>query len=191
MTVFEQALAVVVEHEGSFCAERTDPGNWTGGAVGCGELRGTKFGISAAAYPTEDIANLTPEAAGAIYRRDYWNLVQGDDLPPPLALLVFDAAVNNGVARAVRWLQSTVGATVDGQLGTETLAAVTAAERERGSAAVCAEFQAQRLVFMAGLPSWRIFGLGWARRLSLLPYQSLAMNAAGSERLPVGPLVSA
>ena len=106
--------------------------------------------------------------------------MKGDDLPPPLALLVFDAAVNNGVPRAVGWLQVAVGATVDGDLGTVTLAAAAAAQRERGSTAVCAEFQAQRLVFMAGLASWRMFGLGWARRLSLLPYQSLAMSAAGS-----------
>jgi lysozyme family protein len=177
MTAFERAFAVVVGHEGGFCTERADPGNWTGGAVGCGALRGTKFGISAAAYPAEDIANLTPEAAAAIYRRDYWDRVLGDRLSPPLALLVFDAAVNNGVMRAAGWLQGTVGATVDGRLGPETLAAVDAAMRARSSAAVCAEFNAQRLVFMAGLPTWRVFGLGWARRLSLLPYQSIAMSA--------------
>lgn len=176
MTSFERALAVVIGHEGGFCIERSDPGNWTGGAVGCGTLRGTKFGISAAAYPTEDIANLTPEAAAAIYRRDYWNRVLGDHLPPSLALLIFDAAVNNGVARASGWLQSAVGVTVDGCLGPETLTAVDVVMRTRGSAAVYAEFQAQRLVFMTGLPTWHIFGLGWARRLSLLPYQSLAMS---------------
>jgi lysozyme family protein len=176
MTAFEQAFAVVVGHEGGFCAERTDPGNWTGGAVGCGALRGTKFGISAAAYPGEDIANLTLEAAAVIYHRDYWDRVLADRLSPPLALLVFDAAVNNGVVRAAGWLQGVVGATVDGCLGPETLAAVDTATRMRGSATVCAEFQAQRLVFMTGLPTWRTFGLGWARRLSLLPYQSLAMG---------------
>ena len=176
MTAFEQAVAVVVGHEGGFSIERADPGNWTGGAVGSGELRGTKFGISAAAYPAEDIANLTPEAAAAIYRRDYWDRVSGDHLSPSLALLVFDAAVNNGVARAAGWLQGIIGVTVDGRLGPETLAAVDAAIHARGNAAVCAEFQAQRLVFMAGLPTWHIFGLGWARRLSLLPYQSLTMS---------------
>ena len=177
MTSFEQALAIVVDHEGGFCSERVDPGNWTGGAVGCGELRGTKFGISAAAYPAEDIINLTLEKAAEIYRRDYWDRVLGDRLSPPLALLVFDAAVNNGVIRAAGWLQGVVGATVDGRLGSETLAAVDAAMCARGSVAVCAEFLAQRLVFMTGLPTWRIFGLGWARRISLLPYQSLAMSA--------------
>jgi len=176
MTAFEQAFAVVVGHEGGFSIERADPGNWTGGAVGCGELRGTKFGISAAAYPAEDIANLTLDTAAAIYRRDYWDRVSGDRLSPSLALLVFDAAVNNGVVRAACWLQGVVGATVDGRLGPETLAAVDTAIRARGNAAVCAEFQAQRLVFMTGLPTWHIFGLGWARRLSLLPYQSLTMS---------------
>jgi hypothetical protein len=40
---------------------------------------------------------------------------------------------------------------------------------------LCAEFQALRLLFMAALPSWRTFGLGWARRLCLLPYQALQL----------------
>jgi hypothetical protein len=58
-----------------------------------------------------------------------------------------------------------------------TLEAVADAMRSQGRVAVCAEFLARRLVFMAGLATWRSFGLGWARRLTLLPYQSLAMQA--------------
>ena len=177
MTAFEQAFARLVDFEGGFCNERADSGNWTGGAVGCGQLRGTKYGISAAAYPEDDIANLTLDAAAAIYRRDYWSRVQGDDLSPSLALLVFDAAVNNGTDRAARWLQEAVGAEVDGWVGPETLAAVKHTEAEQGGTAICAEFMAQRLVFMASLPTWHTFGLGWARRLSLLPFQAITMNA--------------
>jgi lysozyme family protein len=177
MTPFEHAFAIVVGHEGGYSAERADPGNWTGGTVGSGELRGTSYGISAAAYPSLDIARLTPDDARAIYRRDYWDRVRADAMPPPLALLVFDAAVNNGVGRAIRWLQGAAGVTVDGQLGPATLAAVAQA---RG-AELCAEFQAQRLSFMASLPTWRAFGLGWARRLCALPYQSLTMTDAAAE----------
>ncbi len=175
MSVFEQAFAVVVGHEGGYSAERADPGNWTGGAVGQGELRGTKFGISAGAYPSVEIASLTLADAEAIYRRDYWAAVHGDDLPPPLALLVFDAAVNNGVGHAARWLQAAAGVGVDGDIGPDTLAAVAAG----AVAALCAEFQAQRLTFMADLPTWRSFGLGWARRLCALPFESLAINDPG------------
>jgi len=177
MTAFEQAFALLVGHEGGFCNEHVDPGNWTGGAVGRGQLRGTKYGISAAAYPAVDIVSLTQADAAAIYRRDYWDRLCGDDLPPPLALLLFDAAVNNGVDRAGKWLQETVGAAVDGWIGPGTLAAVRHTTTEQGITAVCAEFMAQRLVFMASLPTWRVFGLGWARRLSLLPFQAVTMNA--------------
>jgi hypothetical protein len=38
---------------------------------------------------------------------------------------------------------------------------------------------AQRLAFMAALPTWKLFGLGWARRLCALPWQSLTMPDAG------------
>ena len=180
MSSFEQAFGAVLGNEGGYDETHGDPGNWTGGGVGRGELRGTKFGISAAAYPDLDIASLAQADAEAIYRRDYWNRVAGDKLEPPLALLVFDAAVNNGCGRAARWLQMAVGAVADGMIGDQTLAAVNAYLATRSGASLCAEFMAQRLVYMAALPTWHLFGLGWARRLCNLPYQSLSMTGANT-----------
>ena len=171
-SIFERAFAVVVGEEGGFTDNPADAGNWTGGRCGAGRCAGTKFGISAAAYPALDIAGLRIEAAREIYRRDYWGKLRGDALPPALALLVFDAAVNNGVGRAVRWLQVAAGVTADGVMGEATLAAV----RVRASPAILAEFQAQRLVFMAALPTWRTFGLGWARRLCRLPFDAMQIG---------------
>ncbi len=176
MDIFTAAFAVVVGEEGGFGADPADPGNWTGGAVGAGTLGGTKYGISAAAFPSLDIAGLTLADAQAIYRRDYWNRIQGDALPPPLALLTFDAAVNNGVGMAARWLQEAAGVTADGDIGPVTLAAVTNSARD--PAALCAEFLALRMVFMAALPSWSSFGLGWARRLCALPWQAMRLADA-------------
>ncbi len=176
MNTFEQAFAVVIGHEGTGDADPNDPGNWTGGRVGAGMLAGTRYGISAHAYPAMDIANLTLADARAIYRRDYWDRVSGDALPPPLALLVFDAAVNAGVGAAARWLQIAVLTVVDGVIGPHTIAAVTASVNATGGAALCSEFQARRTTFMAALPTWSRFGLGWARRLCSLPYQSLQMT---------------
>ena len=172
MSVFERAFAVVVGHEGGLSLNPADPGNWTGGSCGSGLCRGTKFGVSAAAYPGLDIAALTMAEAQAVYRQDYWDRVQGDALPPPLALLVFDAAVNSGVDRAVRWLQGAAGVGADGVVGPVTLQAVSGF----GGAVLMAEFQARRLLFMAGLPTWRQFGAGWARRLSRLPYEAIGMG---------------
>ena len=169
---FLRAFPIVVSAEGGLTTDPADPGNWTGGARGRGVCRGTRWGISAAAYPTLDIARLTLADAQALCRRDYWDRVRGDELPPAAALLVFDAAVNNGVSRAVHWLQAAAGVAADGMLGAESLAAVHA----RPLPALLVEFQAQRMVFMAGLPTWRSFGLGWARRLCRLPFDAAAMG---------------
>jgi len=159
MSTFDQAFALVIGHEGGFTNNPQDPGNWTGGAVGKGICSGTKFGVSAAAYPTISITDLTLAGAQSIYRRDYWEPIGGDSLAPPLALLAFDAAVNNGVSRSKAWLEL--------------------AEKHGGTgAAICGEFLAQRINFMAGLSTWRVFGLGWARRLAALPYESVTLTAA-------------
>ena len=163
VSAFDQAFAIVIGEEGGYVHNPADPG---------GE---TKFGISKRAYPLIDIAALTLERAKAIYHADFWAKIDGDALPPPLALLVFDAAVNNGVGRAVGWLQTALGTLADGKMGPTTLAAITA---HHGSGAkVAAEFQAQRINFMAGLPTWRTFGMGWSRRLAALPYSSIGMQA--------------
>jgi len=179
MDAFDQAFAFVIGHEGGYTAIAADPGNWTGGRCGMGECRGTNWGISAACYPQLDIRALTQAQAAQIYQRDYWSRAGCDRLPPPLALLVFDAAVNNGVGRAVRWLQAVLGVAGTGVIGSDTLAAIEAqaSKTQVGhGATLCVEFQARRLAFMAQLPTWRTFGMGWARRLCALPFQAVQMG---------------
>jgi hypothetical protein len=63
---FDRVFDIVVGHEGGFTANPADCGNWTGGVIGTGTCRGTRFGISAAAYPDLDIANLSLDAAKAL-----------------------------------------------------------------------------------------------------------------------------
>src|SRR5690349_3209449 len=116
---FERALQLILPHEAGFSDDPNDPGNYTP----AGELKGTKYGISARQYPDEDIANLTEERAAFLYRRDYWTPVCGDELPWPLCLFVFDAAINQGVPAATRMLQEALKVRVDGEIGAQTLIA--------------------------------------------------------------------
>ncbi len=155
---FARAFHVTIGEEGGFSADPADPGNWTGGAVGEGLCQGTKFGISARAYPTLDIAALTLAEAQAIYRRDYWAPVGGDAWPLALGILLFDAAVNAGVGAAIRWLQEVVGVAGDGVIGPATRAAVARAALSD----LCARFQRARLI---ALPDARAFRAGWEIRL--------------------------
>jgi lysozyme family protein len=164
MDNFARCFAFTLGAEGGYSDNSTDPGNWIGGEVGHGELRGTKYGISASAYPALNIAGLTQEEAAQIYRRDYWERLQGDMLPPPLALVAFDAAVNAGLRRAVIWLQQAAGLPADGVPGPGTMAALGAGD----AVALAREALARRLDFYARLPEWQNFGRGWTRRVIAL-----------------------
>jgi lysozyme family protein len=55
----------------------------------------------------------------------------------------------------------------------QTKAAVERAiARDPDDLDIAAELHAQRLYFMAGLSTWKTFGLGWSRRLAKLPLQA-------------------
>ncbi len=57
-----------------------------------------------------------------------------DQLLSPLALMVFDAAVNNGAQNAREWLQAAIGVKADGEIGIEeTLPALSKARDNRGN----------------------------------------------------------
>ena len=58
------------------------------------------FGINQGANPDIDVKNLTKEKAAQIYKQRYWDAIGGDSLPPNVALMAMDAAVNQGVGFA-------------------------------------------------------------------------------------------
>lgn len=102
---WERSRAFIKRWEGGYQNVANDAGNWTGGAVGVGENKGTNFGISAASYPHLDIRNLTIQQADEIYYRDYWAASGAAALRWPLCLLVLDTAVLHGVGTAKTWLK--------------------------------------------------------------------------------------
>lgn len=184
--VFDQCFNLLIGNEGGFTDDSADSGNWTGGIIGKGLCRGTKYGISSASYPNEDIANLTLDRAKSIYRTMYWVLhidpitrvmTTCDVLPPALAFLFFDTAVNNGLTNARHWLQAAVGTKQDGIIGINSMNAIAAKTKTpTAGIAVCREFVALRINHMARLSTWSIYGLGWSRRLAALPYQAMMVT---------------
>jgi len=159
---FDTFIRRILSHEGGYSTDRTDPGNWTGGRVGVGTLKGTKFGIAANTYPTLDIKNLTWETAAALYRRDFWDAAKAGQLPPAAGFQLLDGAVNSGVRRATQWLQRAARVADDGILGPASLAAIKATDPND----LVFRFLAERLDFMTGLTNWPNHGKGWARRIA-------------------------
>lgn len=153
MNKFEFSVSVVIELEGgdTITDDPKDPGGLT------------KYGISQRAYPNENIRDLTLDRAKALYRRDYWDAVRGDDLPWPVCLMVFDCAVNQGQQTAIRILQRSMKLYEDGVIGPVTLAA-TARLGKRGQAAL----MATRLAHYTRSVKFPAYGAGWFARCVLI-----------------------
>lgn len=166
---FDKAFAFVVNQEGGLSLNPRDPGNFTGGKVGVGELKGTKFGIAAASYPNLDIKNLTIDQAKAIYKANYWDKISGDLFPYEIALPVFDAAINEGITRSIIQLQVAAGVNPDGVMGPSTINAALKANPDN----LLYEFMTQEFNFKTHLKIWLTFGLGWLRRGFRIVIQAL------------------
>jgi lysozyme family protein len=160
--VFADAFARLIGNEGGLSLDPRDRGNWTGGKRDSGDLRGTKYGISAAAFPTLDIEHVTLDQARDIYFRRYWAPAGCEMVPDLLRFPLFDFAVNSGPGTAARMLQRAVGAEEDGSIGPKTLMSIHNMPIDR----VLRRFDAHRLLHFAADPTWPAFGRGWVIRVA-------------------------
>lgn len=159
---YDKAFDRVIGHEGNFQIDRNDRGNWTTGVIGRGELKGTKFGISAMSYPNEDIRNLSLARAKELYKRDFWDRNHLDRFDGSVQYQVFDAAVNHGRGNGVRMLQRAVRVADDGVVGNITVAAY----RNMPENDVLLRFLSERLWFMTNISTFDRYGRGWSRRVA-------------------------
>ncbi len=95
-TNFDSAVDMVMDIEGGYVADDAGKG-------------ATNLGINKTANPDVNIAALDKPEARKLYKQRYWNAINGDNLPPELALVGFDAAVNHGPARARAMLKASGG----------------------------------------------------------------------------------
>lgn len=161
MKKYDDAFRFVVGAEGGYGADPHDRGNWTTGIIGEGELRGTKYGISAMSFPDLDIKGLTVEQAKSIYQQNYWKPMRCLYLSYPKAVCIFDCAVNQGTRRAARLAQKVAGVKVDGIIGNQTLEGLQSISDE---VFVC-RFLELREEHYRSLRTFDRYGNGWLNRL--------------------------
>jgi lysozyme family protein len=159
MSRFHRCIDFVLLEEGGLVNHPRDPGGLT------------KFGISRRSYPQLDIRRLTLDDAKAIYRRDFWDRIQGDALPVGVDLVVLDMAVNAGVRRAIQLLQQLGGVADDGRIGPQTLGAL----KGRSISDLIEAYSRLRLTYYQSLKHWPTFGRGWSARVTRCRQMALAL----------------
>jgi uncharacterized protein (TIGR02594 family) len=161
---FEVSLAHVLEMEGGYTEDPYDPGGPTNLGITLAEyaaFKGVRLEPGNLAEVKAELKRIPPETVREIYRRRYWESAGCGELPPALALMHFDAAVNQGAGTAIRFLQEAVGVAADGEIGPETRAAVA---RTAVDGALVRYAEIRRRRYRALSTFWR-FGRGWLKRV--------------------------
>lgn len=152
MSAFDFAVKFVLDHEGGLVDDPDDPGGLT------------NYGISLRFAETveltaDDIRHMTRKQAAGIYYRHFWIRIKGDLLPPDVALMAFDAAVNQGVHAATEMLQRAAGVATDGLIGPVTTVAAKKPDVLRNLAV-------ERLMRYSRTRNFDRFGRGWYNRVT-------------------------
>lgn len=180
---FDRALAHVLEMEGGFTDDPHDPGGPTNKGILLRELAEWK-GVTLDALNTPtflaELKSISHETISAIYRQRYWQPGRCADMPAGLALMHFDAAVNQGVGTAARMLQEAVGTDVDGEIGPQTRAAIAHNPLQK-TLATYADIRRRRY---RALPHFWRFGRGWLNRVDVTLRRALgesSLSTRGNE----------
>ncbi len=140
---YERAYRFTLAEEKGFADDPDDPGGKT------------RDGIASHANPLEWADGvLTDAERDAAYRRR-WDRIRGGELPPPVAISLFDFYFQSG-APAVQALQRLVGANPDGSLGPKTVEAVRSA---------CSSTTTPDALALALIEARAAFLSAWIRRL--------------------------
>lgn len=157
MSTFDDCLAFVLKHEGGNSDDPHDPGGRTSRGVTQRTYDGWRHQHG---QPTQDVYAMTDSECSSIYEEGYYEPSHSAVLEPPIALYVFDMSVNMGIDRAVRILQASSGAAVDGHFGPNTLEHVT----DMSVPLLVSAMHSARENYYRSLSNFDRYGKGWLSR---------------------------
>lgn len=164
---FENALKLVLKHEGGWFDHPKDPG----GATMKGIIISVYSKFKGRPVTKDELRNITDEEVRTIYRNNYWNPMKCDELPLGIDHIVFDAAVNTGLRQATLFAQRASGVTDDGAFGPMTLKAVQGSDPRD----FITKFSALKERFYRALKTFPHFGRGWINRTEKVLSEALNM----------------
>jgi lysozyme family protein len=174
---FGRCVKLVLVHEGGNDDDPRDPGGRT--SRGITQSEWTAWRKTHRGLPV-DVWQAPQDQVEAIYKQQYWNAMKCDALPTGVDYCVFDFGVNSGIERSATMLQRSTNVSVDGLVGSATIAAT----KEFDARALIDHICDQRLDYLRALSTWATFGRGWSNRVADVRRDAIAMVVGASVQAP-------
>ena len=167
---WQKSFELMLKSEGGYVNNPADPG----GMTNLGVTKATWENWVGRESDEAEMRGLTPEKVEPLYKKKYWDAVRGDEIENGgVAYLLFDFAVNAGVGRSIKTLQTAVGVTPDGGFGPMTMAAVQAVDPVE----LIERFSQAKEDFYRSLNTFATFGKGWLNRVADVKVKASSMLA--------------
>jgi lysozyme family protein len=154
---WDKSFEQILHSEGGFVNDPMD----SGGMTNLGVTKAVWEAYVGHPVSEADMRALTPATVAPMYKAKYWNACKCDDLPTGLDYAVFDFAINAGVGRSAKILQTAVDVKADGAIGAITLAKVA----EHTAEELLQKFSDAKIAFYKTLNNPR-FEKGWLNRVA-------------------------
>ena len=173
---FDDALKFVLKQEGGYSNHPADKGGATNKGIIQSEYNRYRRDKNLSVRSVKDIED---KEVNEIYETQYWDKIRAQYIKAPLGLVLFDTAVNFGVAGCIRRLQKALNVPVTGAWTQNISDVIHTCDAGKAALDICKMRMEWRNYVSQHDPSQKVFLNGWLNRDNALAAEVKRMIGAG------------
>ena len=162
---FDSAINKMLNLEGGKTYEKSDRGGKTNFGITQRTFNTWRDSIK---QPRADVFKITQEEAKEIYKKNYWDLIKGSQLPHDVAQAILSMALTDGPQDAIKHTQKILGIPPTGIMGPITMKAIWSAAKQKGTKKLTNYIVDKQIQRYQSDEQAETYGRGWTNRAESL-----------------------
>jgi hypothetical protein len=162
---FNLAINKMLNLEGGKTYEKSDKGGKTNFGITQRTFNTWRDSIN---KPRTDVYKISQEEAKEIYKKNYWDLIKGSQLPHDIAQAIMSMALTDGPQDAIRHTQKILGIPPTGIMGPITMKSIWSAAKQKGTKKLTNYIVDKQIQRYQADEQAKTYGRGWTNRAESL-----------------------
>lgn len=162
---FSRAIDKMLNLEGGKTYEKSDRGGKTNFGITQRTFNTWRDSIN---KPKADVFKISQEEAKEIYKKNYWDLIKGSQLPHDIAQAILSMALTDGPQDAIKHTQKILGIPPTGIMGPITMKSIWSAAKQKGTKKLTNYIVDKQIQRYKSDEQAKTYGRGWTNRAESL-----------------------